>query len=98
MVLSKRAGDLIVKQALDMLRLIGKAAFLLGEHAQAALSYKKATELNSEAQPAWKGLVELYTSTSDAENLTDALEHLVRQRFSPSRIQAKYHGSNAASM
>ena len=66
-----------------MCRLIGKAAFLLGEHAQAALSYKKATELNSEAQPAWKGLVELYTSTSEIQFLADALQRLVRQRASP---------------
>lgn len=61
-----------------MFRLIGKAAYLLGEHGQAALAYKKATELNPDAQSAWKGLVELYTSTNNSGDLLDALEHLVR--------------------
>lgn len=47
------------------------------EYAQAALAYKKATELKAEAQPAWKGLVELYTKTQEGDSLVDSLEHLV---------------------
>lgn len=49
----------------------------MGEHAQSALAYKKATELNEKLLPAWKGLVELHSSTLDNNGLTEALEHLV---------------------
>lgn len=57
--------------------LIGKAAFLLGEYAQSLVAYNRATELNDKAQPAYKGLVELCTTTKDDLKLLDALEHLV---------------------
>ena len=73
-------------------RLIGKAAYLLEEYAQAGMAYRKATELNVEAQPAWKGLVELYTSTQEAEKLVDALENLVTMmtQHHPNSVHCQY--------
>ena len=59
------------------LRLVGKAAFLLKEHGQSELAYRKATELNSALPPAWKGLVELHLATQEDARLIDALVHLV---------------------
>ena len=59
------------------LRLIGKAAFLLKEHGQSELAYRKATEINSALPPAWKGLVELHSATQEDAQLIDALVHLV---------------------
>ena len=59
-------------------RLLGKAAFLLHEHEQAALAYTRATDLNESALPAWKGLAELHTATGDSAKAAAVYDRLVR--------------------
>ena len=58
-------------------RLLGKAAYLLHEHEQAALAYTHATDLNEGALPAWKGLAELHTATGDSAKAATVYERLV---------------------
>ena len=45
-------------------RLLGKAAFQLGEHAQAEAAYRQAVAVNPSLLLAWKGLSELLNSQS----------------------------------
>ena len=44
------------------IRLLGKAAFQLGEHGQAEAAYRRAVTVNPSSLLAWKGLSELFIS------------------------------------
>jgi len=70
-------------------RLIGKAAFLLGEPGQSELAYGKATVVRDSMVPAWKGLVELHTAQNDDAKLLPALERLVGSEPTPHRSNRK---------
>lgn len=60
-------------------RILGKAAFQLGEEAQAETAYRKAIGVNPNALLAWKGLAEIYASrTADFTGSVEANEKLVR--------------------
>jgi tetratricopeptide (TPR) repeat protein len=50
--------------SLVSVRLLGKAAFQLGEHAQAEAAYRKAVAVDPSLLLAWKGLSELLNSQS----------------------------------
>ena len=58
-------------------RLLGKAAFHLGEQEQAALAYTRATDIKGSALPAWKGLVEVFSATGEAAKAVPAYTRLV---------------------
>ena len=58
--------------------LTGKAAFVVGEAAQAALAYRKALDVSPHGLPAWKGLLEVCAAADDAPGSAEALERLVR--------------------
>ncbi len=60
-------------------RLLGKAAFQLGEQSQAEAAYRKALDVNPSALLAWKGLSELLTSQSpDSPAYIETQSKLVR--------------------
>lgn len=63
-----------------LFRLLGKAAFHLGEQEQAVLAYTRATDINESALPAWKGLVEVFSATGDAAKAAPAYTRLVCKR------------------
>ena len=63
-------------------RILGKAAFQLDEQAQAEAAYRKAIGINPDALLAWKGLAEIYGSTtSNLAGVLEANEKLVRTFF-----------------
>lgn len=63
-----------------LFRLLGKAAFHLGEQEQAVLAYTRATDISESALPAWKGLVEVFSATGDAAKAVPAYTRLVCKR------------------
>jgi tetratricopeptide (TPR) repeat protein len=68
-------------------RLVGKAAFLLGEHEQSERAYNKAIAFDATLPSAWKGLVELYTADDEEAKLLPALEKLVHTSLATSFLQ-----------
>ena len=60
-----------------MHRLLGKAAFRLGNTQQAQAAYRAAIAANNSAPAAWMGLAELADATGAAELAVEAYEQLV---------------------
>ena len=59
-------------------RLLGKAAFKLGDTEQAQSAYRAAIAANDSAPAAWMGLAELADATGASELAAEAHERLVR--------------------
>eukprot|EP00899_Mesostigma_viride_P004579 jgi/Mesvir1/14121/Mv07027-RA.1 len=80
------------KTCYDALLIIGKAAFTMGEHAQAEAAYRKAIEANGTALTAWQGLAELFFTTSSPDKLLDACgEALARVTGTAATDAARRH-------
>ena len=60
-----------------MRRLLGKAAFKLGNNQQAAAAYRAAIAANDSAPAAWMGLAELADATGASVLAVEAYERLV---------------------
>ena len=61
----------------DACRLQGKILFELKEYQASGTAYKSILRLQPSLLPAWKGLAELYTTTSNDAELIGVLESLV---------------------
>ena len=58
-------------------RLLGKAAFKLGDAQQAQAAYRAAIAANDSAPAAWMGLAEVSDATGASELAVEAYERLV---------------------
>ena len=75
-------GDLLITHSFDCIanvacRLQGKILFELREYQASGTAYKSILRLQPSLLPAWKGLAELYTTTSNDAELVGVFESLV---------------------
>ena len=84
-------GDLLITHSFDCTtndacRLQGKLLFELREYQASGTAYKAILRLQPSLLPAWKGLAELYTITSNDAELVGVFESLVSGHSAPARI------------
>ena len=82
-------GDLLITHSFDCIandacRLHGKILFELREYQASGTAYKSILRLQPSLLPAWKGLAELYTTTSNDAELVGVFESLVSMHSVPS--------------
>lgn len=86
-------GDSLITHSFDCIaddacRLQGKLLFELREYQASGTAYKSILRLQPSLLPAWKGLAELYTTTSNDAELVGVFESLVSMHICPSEHYA----------